>query len=452
MRLLNILLIIAFILCGIALFLGLSFTESVILFLSILLVFQGIISCYGLLYSFLKPINLHKVKPPRVVFGGGYFKYSLILPAKNEEKVIGDTLKAMSRIDYPKNLYEVLLVVREDDEKTISAANKAIASIGQETNIRLIKTNGRPINKPNSLNKALKYCTGQVVAVFDAEDEPHPEILKSVDEMFITKKCDLVQAGVQLISVDNSWFSCLNCLEYYFWFKSILPFMSGLGSTPLGGNTCFFKKYVLENIGGWDETCLTEDADVGIRASVAGYKTKMVYLEEMATLEETPSNEWSFIRQRTRWNQGYLQILFKKDWLQLPTLKLQFMSFYLLLQPLIHHFIVLTMVAIPFITWYLKAPLWLAMFSWMPGYFLLIQFGLYFLGLQDLKKYYHIHFSKSLYLLLPLFFIPYQLMLAFAFFRAVVRLYLGVFNWEKTSHQNWHRKNAFEPLSSGPLG
>lgn len=426
--------------------LRLSVVESFVLGLTLIFLVQGGFASLAMLYSFLNPENLQKVLPPRMHFGQGKHTFSIIIPAKNEAKVIGSTLRAMANLNYPKNMYEILVVVRNDDIATLRAVEKAIASIKhkafsirQNVNIRLVKIDGTTINKPYSLNMGWLYATGDIITVFDAEDEPHKDILRSVDEVFVREPIDIVQAGVQLINVGSHWFAGLNCLEYYYWFKSILPFMSSLGATPLGGNTVFFKREVLDKLDGWREDCLTEDADIGIRASAAGFKTKMIYVEDMATLEETPANEGEFVRQRTRWDQGYLQILLRGDWLNLPTLTEQFLCSYLLTQPVIHQFSVLAMLSIPFISLGLKVPLWLALFSWLPLYFLIIQLGLYFVGLVDLRKHYNLSFTRWVYVFLPIFFIPYQLMLSFAGLRAFGRMFLGITNWEKTEHWNVHR-------------
>lgn len=425
--------------------LRLSVVESFVFGLTLVLLIQGGFASFAMLYSFLNPENLQKVLPPRVFMGGGWHKYSIIIPARNEEKVISSTLRAMANLNYPKNMYEVLVVVRNDDVGTLRAVEKEIDGLGLRLGsknlplMKLVKIDGTTINKPYSLNMGWLYATGDIITVFDAEDEPHPDILRSVDEVFIRDRVDIVQAGVQLVNVGSHWFAALNCLEYYYWFKSILPFMSSLGATPLGGNTVFFKRRVLEKLDGWREDCLTEDADIGIRASAAGFKTKMIYVEDMATQEETPTNEDEFIRQRTRWDQGYLQILVRGDWLTLPTLTEQFLCGYLLTQPVIHQFSVLAMLSIPFISLGLKVPLWLAMFSWLPLYFLTLQLGLYYVGLMDLRKHYNLSFTRWVYIFLPIFFIPYQLMLAFAGLRAFGRMFLGITNWEKTEHWNVHR-------------
>lgn len=438
MKLENLVLLITLIFIALVSFWRLTPVETFIFASTLGLLIQGAFATYAMLFSFFKPEDTYKVVPPRVIMGGAQNKFTLIVPAKNEEEVIGDTIWAMANLDYPVDKYEVLVVVRDEDSSTKQEVEQVIQETGRD-NIRLIKIDGFPINKSYSLNMALHYATGDIVGVFDAEDQPHTEILKSVDEVFINEKTDIVQAGVQLINVSHKWFSPLNCLEYYFWFKSILPFFSKQGATPLGGNTVFLKRKVLDQLNGWDENCLTEDADIGVRASAAGFKTKMIYLEEMATLEETPINELAFIKQRTRWDQGFLQILLKGDWLKLKTLKQQLLSLYVLIQPLIHQFTFITMLAIPLLTVAAKVRVWLALFSFFPLYFFLLQFGLYFIGLWDLKKHYNLSFSKALYLYLPLFFLPYQFLLAVSFLRAVGRMIVGAEDWEKTMHLNTHR-------------
>jgi len=68
----------------------------------------------------------------------------------------------------------------------------------------------------------------------------------------------------------SSWFSARNALEYYFWFKSRLHLHSRIGFIPLGGNTVFVRRPLLEAAGGWDNDCLAEDCDLGARLSARG--------------------------------------------------------------------------------------------------------------------------------------------------------------------------------------
>src|SRR5690606_13166015 len=147
---------------------------------------------------------------------------------------------------------------------------------------------------------------------------------------------DVVQSSVQLMNYHSNWYSVLNVLEYFFWFRSgIILFNKLAGVTPLGGNTVFFKKDILEKIDGWSEDCLTEDALVGIEFAKKNATFSIVYDAKYSTQEETPPTLESFIKQRTRWHQGFLQILFGFDWLQLPQLRQKVLVGYVLAQPLI---------------------------------------------------------------------------------------------------------------------
>lgn len=66
-------------------------------------------------------------------------------------------------------------------------------------------------------------------------------------------------------------------IEYATWFRLILPGMARLGmAIPLGGKTLFFRRDVLEQLGGWDAHNVTEDADLGFRLARHGYRTQMM--------------------------------------------------------------------------------------------------------------------------------------------------------------------------------
>lgn len=69
-----------------------------------------------------------------------------------------------------------------------------------------------------------------------------------------------------------------------------------------GGTTLFFRRGVLEQLGGWDAHNVTEDADLGVRLARLGYTTELV---ETVTKEEANCRVWPWIKQRSRWIKGY---------------------------------------------------------------------------------------------------------------------------------------------------
>ena len=70
-----------------------------------------------------------------------------------------------------------------------------------------------------------------------------------------------------------------------------------------GGTTLFFRRAILDRLGGWDAHNVTEDADLGVRLARHGYTTQLI---PTATFEEANCRAWPWIKQRSRWIKGYL--------------------------------------------------------------------------------------------------------------------------------------------------
>ncbi|NCN58694.1 glycosyl transferase family 2 [Candidatus Roizmanbacteria bacterium CG22_combo_CG10-13_8_21_14_all_38_20] len=429
-------------LLGLTQLLSLTLISSLLFVFTTLLILQGAFSTYGLLYSWFIDKDLTHLKPDMETLSTIKSKFTLIIPARFEEKVIQDTLRAMAKINYPKQLFEVIVVIRNDDTGTINKVRELLPELNG-TDIKLITYAGYPVNKARALNEGLLHATGDFIGVFDAEDEPHMDIVTAVNSTFSKRKVDVVQSAVQLVTVNASWFAPLNVLEYYYWFKSVIPMFSDLGATPLGGNTVFFARSVLQSIGGWDDTKLTEDADIGMRLSAAGYKITAINDVRIATLEETPANLNSFIKQRSRWNRGYFQILFSGIWTKLPTLKQQLLALYVILQPVIYHFSLIGFVILPTLALNSRVPFMLTLYSFIPLYFLIIHIILMLIGLYEFKYSYQIASSAMIYILLLIVYFPYQLVLAYSSLRGGIQILLGDNNWEKTEHYNTHRLQQY---------
>ncbi|MBP5228258.1 MAG: glycosyltransferase, partial [Kiritimatiellae bacterium] len=100
------------------------------------------------------------------------------------------------------------------------------------------------------------------------------------------------------------WFTA----EYSAWFDLQLPGLAALGAViPLGGTSNHFKTDILQKLMGWDAYNVTEDCDLGVRLGRAGYTTRML---ETTTWEEACSVFRFWIKQRTRWQKGYIQTWF----------------------------------------------------------------------------------------------------------------------------------------------
>lgn len=407
------------------------------LLLSIAMILQNIFTLWGMIFSWNNPEKISEHTSPDW-FAAPSLSFTALLPALREENVIAETIRTVDAIDYPDSLKEIVVICRADDTATIKAVETTIAAL-EKTSIRLVVPPYHPKNKPDKLNFGLEFSHNDVVCVFDAEDNPHPDIYSIVNTIMIKKEADVVQSGVQLMNFRSHWFATLNVLEYYFWFKSVLHFFADKGAVLLGGNTVFFKRHWLERVGGWDPECLTEDADIGIRLCAAGAKIHIIYDELHATKEETPADTMSFIRQRTRWNQGFLQVLKKHDWRELPTLSQRLLVRYILLWPEIQVFIFFYSLGAIVMMFTLKLPIILTLISFVPLYLLILYVILLTVGLYEFTQKYRLRFPRWMPLKVLLTFLPFQFLLGWSAVRAVFRENLHKNSWEKTAHINAHR-------------
>jgi cellulose synthase/poly-beta-1,6-N-acetylglucosamine synthase-like glycosyltransferase len=333
-----------------------------------------------------------------------------------------------------------------DDSLLTEKARRAEA---RDPRVRVVVDTHEKKNKPKAMNTALPHCRGEVVGVFDAEDQVHPELLAHVDHAFRTTGADVVQGGVQLINFHSSWYSLRNCLEYFFWFRSRLHLHAQKGFIPLGGNTVFVRTDVLREADGWDPDCLAEDCDLGVRLSSTGKKVVVAYDSDMVTKEETPGSLMSLLKQRTRWNQGFLQVYRKKDWKQLPGFGQRLLARYTLMTPYLQ---AISGVIIPLnvaVALFLDVPVGIAFITFLPAVTAFVTFVFELVGLHDFGRQYGLRVRFVHYLKLVVGGPFYQVLLAGAAVRAVWREQRGRDDWELTSHVGAHLTDTGHDFGKG---
>jgi cellulose synthase/poly-beta-1,6-N-acetylglucosamine synthase-like glycosyltransferase len=408
--------------------------------LSLLLTLQSAYSASLMVYAWEDEEKDSKRRIPST-YEAPATRFTILLPARHEEAVIRDTIQRAVDLRYPRELVQILVVIESGDEGTIAIVENTLATLRRQgiDHVRLLTFADPPINKPHGLNVGLMHATGNIVTIFDAEDEPHPDILQVVNTIAVREHASVIQCGVQLMNLNDRWFSALNVLEYFFWFRSRMHYHAAMGIVPLGGNTVFIRRSILERMGGWDQYCLTEDADVGIRLSAMRIPIRVLYEDEFVTQEETPPTVGQFIRQRTRWNQGFLQVLLKGQWLRLESWRQRLLASYTLSFPALQ---AVMMVYLPVSIWmmlFVKVPVLLAIISSLPLYMLAIQLGISIVGLYEFTRAQRLQTAPLSPLRLLIAYFPYQMLLNYAALRAAWRQLRGINSWEKTTHIGAHR-------------
>jgi cellulose synthase/poly-beta-1,6-N-acetylglucosamine synthase-like glycosyltransferase len=155
------------------------------------------------------------------------------------------------------------------------------------------------------MNYALRFCLGDIVGVYDAEDRPDTGQIRKVVQHLQDAPPEVacVQGYLDFYNTDTNWLSRCFTIEYAIWFRVLLLGVQRLGiPIPLGGTTVFFRRHVLEQIGAWDAHNVTEDADLGMRLARFGFRCEMI---ASTTMEEANCRALPWIKQRSRWLKGY---------------------------------------------------------------------------------------------------------------------------------------------------
>lgn len=164
--------------------------ESVTLLFWILLVliFYPYLIYPGLLYL------LARLRNQRIKAGEGKPSVTFIIPAYNEESVIGEKLQNTLMLDYPRQLLEILVVSDASTDRT-----DQIVSSYSEHGVQLLRNEDRK-GKTYGLNKACSRATGDVLLFTDADSMFEKEMLNLLVRNFTDEKVGLVTGSTRYLS------------------------------------------------------------------------------------------------------------------------------------------------------------------------------------------------------------------------------------------------------------
>lgn len=230
--------------------------------------------------------------------------YTILVPLYKEAHLVGSILRSIANLDYPKDRLDVKLIVEADDDQTV----RVIESRKLPVYVHVIKVpHSQPRTKPKALNYAIQYATGKFLVIYDAEDRPHPLQLKKAIAAFdnLPEEYVCLQARLNFYNKEENLLTKFFSMEYHLWFDYLLGGLSKLNlPVTLGGTSNHFKTATLRQVGLWDAFNVTEDADLGLRLYLRGYRVTML---DSDTLEESPLGIGNWVNQRARWIKGFIQ-------------------------------------------------------------------------------------------------------------------------------------------------
>ena len=235
---------------------------------------------------------------------------TILIPAHNEAVVIGNTIEAMLNLEYPEGKLKIMVINDGSKDQT-----KQIIESYAKKDSRVVLFNvpegmgGK--GKSRALNLGIQQVDSEVIAVYDADNTPDPKALHYLVASLVSDK-ELGGVIGKFRTVNKN----RNLLTRFINIET-LSFQSMLQAgrwqlhkiATLPGTNFVMWKWLIDELNGWDEEALTEDAELSIRIYELGYKIK--FLPYAITYEQEPE-KWSvWIKQRVRWVRGNNYVLAK---------------------------------------------------------------------------------------------------------------------------------------------
>lgn len=271
-----------------------------------MIAYQFVLTVFGYI-NFLKSLKEKKEIDGMTC---DYPSCSILIPAHNEEKVIGRTIEAMLALAYPPDRLKIIVINDGSSDRTREIIQQYAA---KDTRVELFdvpKGQGGK-GKSRALNLGIQRVQSEVVAVYDADNTPDKDALRYlVAQLLLHKELGAVLGKFRTVNKEVNLLTRFINIETLS-FQSMLQAgrwqMHNIATLP-GTNFVMWTR-LIKGLGGWDEEALTEDSELSIRIYQQGYKIK--FIPYAITYEQEPQ-EWKvFIKQRMRWVRGNNYVLGK---------------------------------------------------------------------------------------------------------------------------------------------
>jgi cellulose synthase/poly-beta-1,6-N-acetylglucosamine synthase-like glycosyltransferase len=239
---------------------------------------------------------------------------SIHVPCHNEptEMVIA-TLETLLALDYPS--YEVLVIDNNTPDDALVAPVEAFCEAHREV-LRFHRLLNWPGYKSGALNYAETVTDRRatVVGVVDSDYQVSADWLRDTAPLFADESVAFVQTPQNYRSWAHSRYLRSLYYSYGYFFAVSQPSRDERDAAIFGGTMGLVRRAALRRVGGWDEWCVTEDADLSLRLLGEGWTGH--HVDQAYGAGIMPLTFEALKRQRFRWCFGGMQIL-KQHWREL---------------------------------------------------------------------------------------------------------------------------------------
>jgi cellulose synthase/poly-beta-1,6-N-acetylglucosamine synthase-like glycosyltransferase len=231
---------------------------------------------------------------------------SLHVPAHNEPpEMVIETLRSLSRLDYPR--YEVILIDDNTDDESLWRPVEAWCA---RHAVKFVHLHDWPGYKSGALNYALRELTAEdaeVIGIVDSDYQVQPGWLRRCAAAFADPWIGFVQTPQDYRGWQSARYYRRLYYSYKYFFAVSQPSRNEHDGAIFAGTMGLIRRVALDELGGWDEWVITEDAELSLRLLRAGWHG--LHVDEVFGRGIMPLTFEALKGQRYRWCFGGIQIL-----------------------------------------------------------------------------------------------------------------------------------------------
>lgn len=263
-----------------------------------------IITIYWLYQLMVSICSLVKLKDKPIIEEKNN-KFMAIIPAHNEEIVVGNLIASLQKQNYPKDLYDIYVIADNCTDNTAEVARKAGAIVYERFDEEH-KTKGYALDwfLKQKIEENAPY---DAFCIFDADNIVDVDFLKNMNKKLCQGE-EVVQGYRDIKNPTDSWVSAGYAIFYWTMNRFYHLARYNLGLSPLINGTGFMVKFdLVKPTNGFDTVTLTEDIEFSLKTIISG--KKLGWATDAIVYDEQPvgfKQSWS---QRSRWTIGHIQCL-----------------------------------------------------------------------------------------------------------------------------------------------
>ncbi len=269
--------------------------EALVWTVTIFWLYQVIVSLCSLVKLKEKPLKVKKDH-----------RFMAIIPAHNEEAVVGNLIESLKNQTYNKELYDIYVIADNCTDNTARIAREAGAIVYERFD-ETKKTKGYALNWFLQ-QKIAEDAPYDAFFVFDADNIVDKNFIKNMNKKLCQGE-DVVQGYRDIKNPSDNWITAGYAIFYWQMHRFYHLARYNIGLSPLLNGTGFMVRFDVIKPQGWDTETLTEDIEFSLKRIIKG--KRLGWATDAIVYDEQPTGFRQSWSQRSRWTVGHIQCIQK---------------------------------------------------------------------------------------------------------------------------------------------